>query len=94
MSNPKIVAITPAGCVSARIAVNDISTDSTVEVARKPGLPVFLHRESLPSGLGGSGLLGAFLFNRKGLITSRMFRPLLDAYPEVAASPWVPGPTS
>lgn len=94
MNNPKIVAITPAGSVSERIAVDDISTDSTVEVARKFDLPVFLHRESLPSGFGVPGPLAAFLFNRKGPITSRMFRPLPHAYSENAASPLTPGPTS
>ena len=49
---------------------------------------------SLRYGLGVLGLLATFLLNRKGLITSRMFRPLHHAYSEVAASPLTPGPTS
>src|SRR6516225_7796697 len=65
---PKIVAIMPAynaartlertyreippGAVDECIVVDDLSADSTVEVARKLGLRVFLHREN--QGYGGN----------------------------------------
>ncbi len=65
---PKIVAIMPAynasktleqtyreipeGSVDECIVVDDFSADSTVEVARKLGLRVFLHREN--QGYGGN----------------------------------------
>jgi glycosyltransferase involved in cell wall biosynthesis len=68
MSAPKIVAIMPAynasktieqtfreiprGSVQECIVVDDVSADSTVEVARKLGLRVFLHREN--QGYGGN----------------------------------------
>jgi len=49
---------------------------------------------SLRYGFGVLGLLATFLLNRKGLVTSRMFRPLHHAYAEVAESPSTPGPAS
>ena len=65
---PKIVAIMPAynagrtneqtfrdippGSVQECLVVDDVSADSTVEVARKLGLRVFLHREN--QGYGGN----------------------------------------
>jgi len=49
---------------------------------------------SLRYGFGVLGLLATFLLNRKGLITSRMFRPLHHAYSEVAAPASTPGPAS
>ena len=68
MPVPKIVAIMPAynagktleqtvrdippGSVQECIVVDDVSADSTVEVARKLGLRVFLHREN--QGYGGN----------------------------------------
>ncbi len=68
MPAPKIVAIMPAynasktleqtfreipqGSVQECIVVDDVSADSTVEVARKLGLRVFLHREN--QGYGGN----------------------------------------
>ena len=42
----------PADSVSECIVVDDFSADSTVEVARKLGLRVFLHREN--QGYGGN----------------------------------------
>ncbi|HVF71891.1 MAG TPA: glycosyltransferase family 2 protein [Chthoniobacterales bacterium] len=67
-SAPKIVAIMPAynasrtiertyreippGAVDACIVVDDLSADSTVEIARSLGLRVFLHREN--QGYGGN----------------------------------------
>jgi len=41
---------------------------------------------SVRYGLGVLTLLASFLLNRKGLMTSRMFRPLHHAYAEVAAN--------
>ena len=68
MNTPKIVAIMPAynasrtieqtfrdipaGSVHECLVVDDVSADSTVEVARKLGLRVFLHREN--QGYGGN----------------------------------------
>jgi glycosyltransferase involved in cell wall biosynthesis len=68
MINPKIVAIMPAynagktleqtyrdippGTVQECIVVDDLSADSTVEVARRLGLRVFLHAEN--QGYGGN----------------------------------------
>lgn len=68
MDTPKIVAIMPAynacktlertfreiprDCVDECIVVDDFSADSTVEVARRLGLRVFLHREN--QGYGGN----------------------------------------
>lgn len=68
MNTPKIVAIMPAynasktieqtfrdiprGSVQECLVVDDFSADSTVEVARKLGLRVFLHREN--QGYGGN----------------------------------------
>ena len=68
MPAPKIVAIMPAynasktleqtfreipqGSVQECIVVDDLSADSTVEIARKLGLRVFLHREN--QGYGGN----------------------------------------
>src|SRR3954468_2326764 len=68
MPAPKIVAIMPAynasktieqtfrdipkGSVQECIVVDDVSADSTVEIARKLGLRVFLHREN--QGYGGN----------------------------------------
>jgi glycosyltransferase involved in cell wall biosynthesis len=52
---------------------------------------------SVRYGLGVLGLLATFLLNRKGLISSRMFRPLHHAYTEVAEVPTnlsAPGPDS
>lgn len=49
---------------------------------------------SLRYGFGVLALLVTFLLNRKGLISSRMFRPLHHAYSEVAVSPSTPGPAS
>src|SRR3954451_9820560 len=68
MPAPKIVAIMPAynagrtleqtvreipgGSIDECIVVDDVSADSTVEIARKLGLRVFLHREN--QGYGGN----------------------------------------
>jgi glycosyltransferase involved in cell wall biosynthesis len=68
MPAPKIVAIMPAynasrtleqtfreipeGSVDECIVVDDVSADGTVEIARKLGLRVFLHREN--QGYGGN----------------------------------------
>ena len=68
MPAPKIVAIMPAynasktleqtfreipeGSVEECIVVDDVSADGTVEIARKLGLRVFLHREN--QGYGGN----------------------------------------
>src|SRR3989440_8822449 len=68
MTSPKIVAIMPAynasktleqtfreippDSVQECIVVDDLSADSTVEVARRLGLRVFLHREN--QGYGGN----------------------------------------
>jgi glycosyltransferase involved in cell wall biosynthesis len=68
MNTPKIVAIMPAynagktleqtfldipkGSVQECLVVDDVSADSTVEVARRLGLRVFLHREN--QGYGGN----------------------------------------
>jgi glycosyltransferase involved in cell wall biosynthesis len=42
---------------------------------------------SVRYGLGVLMLLGKFLLNRKGLMNSRLFRPLLHAYSEVLSDP-------
>jgi glycosyltransferase involved in cell wall biosynthesis len=42
---------------------------------------------SVRYGLGVLALLGKFLLNRKGLMNSRLFRPLLHAYSEVLSDP-------
>jgi glycosyltransferase involved in cell wall biosynthesis len=49
---------------------------------------------SVRYGLGVLTLLLTYLLNRKGLITSRMFRPLHHAYSEVAADPTSPDAAS
>jgi hypothetical protein len=49
---------------------------------------------SVRYGLGVLRLLAIFLLNRKGLVSSRMFRPLHHAYSEVAANLSAPGPDS
>jgi len=49
---------------------------------------------SLRYGLGVLALLTKFVLNRKGLITSRMFRPLHHAYSEVAPAASTPGSAS
>jgi hypothetical protein len=42
---------------------------------------------SVRYGLGVLALLASFLLNRKGIIASRMFRPLHHSYTEVLAHP-------